>query len=136
MAASLKRKPSNTRVPSALLKELIEHEGELRTGPPHATGVLRLALDLQNARLEIGQLRRSMGKILVLTQAYNVTVDRLTFSFGEIIRVANAALSAKQIVCALREWLLKLAYIIRQLNRINRSLLEISIETDHGTPHE
>lgn len=38
------------RVPQNLLEELIENEGELRSGPVNTTGILRLALDLKEAR--------------------------------------------------------------------------------------
>jgi hypothetical protein len=40
------------RIPEALLDELIENEGELKTGPINAIGVLRLARDLKATRLE------------------------------------------------------------------------------------
>lgn len=38
------------RVPDNLLEELIENEGELVTGPIRGIGILRLALDLREAR--------------------------------------------------------------------------------------
>ena len=41
------------RVPRSLLNELIENEGELRTGPINEMGILRLALDLKDAIKEI-----------------------------------------------------------------------------------
>ena len=38
------------RVPQYLFEELIENEGELRGGPILPIGILRLALDLKEAR--------------------------------------------------------------------------------------
>lgn len=43
-------KSRSMRVSAALLHEVIANEGELRTGPISSTGVLRLALDLREAR--------------------------------------------------------------------------------------
>ena len=45
------------RINDAFLSELITHSGELRTGPVHTFGVLRLALDLKDARSVIAELR-------------------------------------------------------------------------------
>lgn len=45
-----------TRVSDERVEEIISNEGELATGPVSALGVLRLALDLHDARGRIGQL--------------------------------------------------------------------------------
>lgn len=51
------------RVSDEVVKELIEYEGCRRggTGLINATGIVRLALDLQEARQEVEELRRKLG---------------------------------------------------------------------------
>lgn len=49
------------RIPQNLLEELIENEGELRSGPVNTTGILRLALDLKEAREDIDRLEKLLG---------------------------------------------------------------------------
>jgi len=41
------------RIPDELLNKLIDNEGELEAGSISAMGVLRLALDLRDARAEL-----------------------------------------------------------------------------------
>jgi hypothetical protein len=45
------------RIPQDMLEDLIENEGETGTGPINNLGILRLALDLQEAREEIAKLK-------------------------------------------------------------------------------
>lgn len=47
------------RIPDHLLDELIENEGEMRTGPVLTIGVLRLALDLKETREALRKLQAS-----------------------------------------------------------------------------
>jgi hypothetical protein len=47
------------RVSDALLNQLIAHGGVLRTGQVNERGVLRLALDLAEAREEIRRLNKN-----------------------------------------------------------------------------
>lgn len=42
------------RITNKMLNELIANEGELKTGPINSMGILRMALDLKDARNEIG----------------------------------------------------------------------------------
>lgn len=41
------------RIPQHLLEELIENDGELKSGPINSMGILRLGLDLKEARIKI-----------------------------------------------------------------------------------
>jgi hypothetical protein len=50
------------RITDTALQELIENEGELKSGPISATGILRLALDLQDARKELLELGEMLGQ--------------------------------------------------------------------------
>ncbi len=50
------------RVAQALLLELIENGGELRSGPVATLGVLRLAIDLRDAREELARLREQAAQ--------------------------------------------------------------------------
>ena len=45
-----------SRVSEAMLHQLIKNGGQLRSGPVNSMGVLRLALDLAEAREEIRRL--------------------------------------------------------------------------------
>jgi len=49
-----------TRVKSKYLDELIENEGELQSGPINTMGILRLALDLRDAREKVQQLEKQL----------------------------------------------------------------------------
>jgi|694.fasta_scaffold00471_64 hypothetical protein len=53
------------RIPANLLDELIENEGELKSGPVATMGVLRLALDLRDAR----RAQRMLPKLVEALQA-------------------------------------------------------------------
>ena len=44
------------RIIKETLDEIIEHKGEIKHGPLNSTGVLRLALDLRDARARIAEL--------------------------------------------------------------------------------
>lgn len=44
------------RIKDEVLEELVDNEGELRTGPVSTIGVLRLALDLQDVRAKLAKL--------------------------------------------------------------------------------
>ncbi len=46
------------RIINETLDEIIEHKGEIKHGPLNSTGVLRLALDLREARERISALER------------------------------------------------------------------------------
>ena len=46
------------RIIKEALDELIRHNGELKHGPINSTGVLRLALDLRDARARIAELEQ------------------------------------------------------------------------------
>jgi hypothetical protein len=50
------------RVPQTLLEELIANEGELQSGPINNMGVLRLALDLKEAREELNTICKVVEK--------------------------------------------------------------------------
>jgi hypothetical protein len=50
------------RSPDDKLNEIINNHGTLATGPISALGVLRLALDLQEARFEL-KLEKSRNKL-------------------------------------------------------------------------
>jgi hypothetical protein len=51
------------RIIKAALDELIENEGELKHGPINSTGVLRLALDLQDARARVVELEQELTEL-------------------------------------------------------------------------
>jgi len=51
------------RIPDNLLDELIENEGEMRTGPVLTIGVLRLALDLRETRDALRKLEEAQQRI-------------------------------------------------------------------------
>ena len=45
------------RIDDAMLERVIANEGESDSGPVSATGVLRLALDLRDARKELREIK-------------------------------------------------------------------------------
>ena len=51
-----------SRVATKLLDEVIEHEGETRRGPVSPFGVLRLALDLKEARARVAELEHDVAE--------------------------------------------------------------------------
>lgn len=51
------------RIVNEVLIELVEHNGELKHGPINATGVLRMALDLQEARARIRELEDEISSL-------------------------------------------------------------------------
>lgn len=52
------------RVPKELLEEVIRFSGELKNGPINEMGVLRLALDLQDARRETREAQLDLEHLL------------------------------------------------------------------------
>ena len=52
------------RISKEALEELIEHEGELKHGPINTMGILRLALDLQDARRETREAQIDLERLL------------------------------------------------------------------------
>jgi len=49
------------RIAEKYLAELIEHGGQLKSGPVTEMGILRLALDLRAAREKIAQLEEDLA---------------------------------------------------------------------------
>ncbi len=52
------------RIIKETLNEIIEHKGEIKHGPLNSTGVLRLALDLRDARCRIEALEEFISMVL------------------------------------------------------------------------
>ena len=51
------------RLLNAHIDELVKNGGELRTGPINSLGVLRLALDLKDARVKIKELEEEIEQL-------------------------------------------------------------------------
>lgn len=78
------------RIPENLLAEVIANEGELRTGPVSALGVLRLALDLKETREAA-----MMARLALMDGTFALSGCKRTpeqESFVKSARVAIAAL--------------------------------------------
>ena len=65
------------RIVPEVLDELIEHNGEIKHGPINTTGVLRLALDLREARARITELEQELAELGGIAEGISADLKRI-----------------------------------------------------------
>ena len=83
-----------TRIVKEALDELIEHRGELKHGPINAVGVLRLALDLQDARARVAELEKELEELGNIADGVRADVRRIREKLAPTLPVVPDALAA------------------------------------------
>lgn len=53
------------RIPDSILQEVIENDGDTKGGPVNSMGVLRLALDLKEARADLKEARAEISELRI-----------------------------------------------------------------------